>query len=103
MKISIKLLSMHDYLKMTIDTESNSVVLNSAPVKTDANALASKICRLASSWEKKYSNSSVLDGESFEVIIKNNGKEYKFEGKNSYPNNFGDFLELLREVKNGNM
>lgn len=81
---------------LTIDSEKNEAKLNGKAKEMDIEKFTSKLLTIVSSWEEKMINPFVLDGLEYSVEIEKDGKNYKYEGKNSFPDNFEEFAALIK-------
>ena len=43
-------------------------------------------------------NDFIIDGEEYSVKIEKDGKNYLYEGRNKFPKNYRDFINLLRSA-----
>ena len=41
-------------------------------------------------------NYFIIDGESYSVKVEKDGKVYEYEGRNKFPKNYRDFINLLK-------
>ena len=44
-------------------------------------------------------NPAIIDGVKYKVKIDKNNKVYEFEGANSFPENFREFENLIKEIQ----
>lgn len=65
------------------------------------NELIEKLEQLdIQSWDKKYVNSMVLDGETWEIMLTySNSCQSKYIGQNSYPDNWSEFKKMIEWIK----
>ena len=50
------------------------------------------------SWNKKYEDPTVLDGESWDVTLETSEEKIKKSGENAFPPGWNNFLRLMRFV-----
>ena len=57
-----------------------------------------RLLRIISLWDHKYIDNSVIDGSSFEVKVYTTSGVDRFYGKNKYPNNYQELLDMLGDL-----
>ena len=100
MKIEIVTQSLKSLTKIFLDDEKRIFTINSVSKNIDIDKFASVLLRIVSSWKEKYENDMVVDGLKYEVHIDKDGKKYNFYGNNSFPVNFYEFTNLIRNAEN---
>ncbi len=97
-KISLGLSSLRKCFNLNLDYSNQTAVLNGEPFKMDVRPFMDKICNIVTDWEEKLINLAILDGLAYHIFIQKDGKIKKYEGRNKFPPNFNEFLNLLSEV-----
>lgn len=96
MKILVTLTNLYNSIALKLDCEKNEATLNGKQIKLNVPIFSSKLLSIVSSWDNKMINDMVLDGISYSVEINKDGKRYKYEGRNDFPDNYNEFISLLR-------
>ncbi len=96
MKITVTVFNMYKSRHLTLDDEKNEAVFNGKKIELDVPPFASRLLAIVSSWDNRMVNNMILDGESYNVKIEKDGKVYNYEGRNKFPANYRDFVELMR-------
>ena len=96
MKVKIKVMSMTR--KDTIIVENNNMFVNGIEKEADIEKFLRRLFCIVASWESELINLAVLDGESYEINIDDGINVAKYIGKNKYPKNYGEFINLINEV-----
>lgn len=100
MKILLGLTTINKTMNLKIDRNTHEAWLNNQPFELDIDNFSRKILRIISSWEEKMINKKTLDGISYFVYVQmDDGKKYKYDGKNKFPKNFDEFIKALSETK----
>ncbi len=99
MKILVNWATMKKVARLEINTATNQSILNGENFSLDIQNFSKKLIKIVSSWEKEMINPYGRDGISYSVWIKDGDINLKFVGKNKFPNNFSEFLNLLEEAK----
>ena len=97
MKITVSVFNMYKSRYIVLDDEKNEATFNGKKVELDIPPFASKLLTIISSWDNRMVNDMVLDGESYSVKVEKDGKVYNYEGRNKFPLNYRDFIDLLRD------
>ena len=96
-------------LSISINNEESTIKTNDI-LKSINNELVLKyldsLYRIIDNWQKEYIDTSVIDGDSWNLSITYvNGNKKEYYGKASYPTNFEALerlnKELIDEVQNG--
>lgn len=97
MKIIINKKSFKENSTIIIDDVKKIVKYNNKekPIK---NSSLLEIFNFISSWEKSCIKNSIIDGCTYTIEIELNNIKETLIFKNKYPDNFGDFLEILKEI-----
>ena len=98
MKIVIRLRSMTESLTIKIDDEKSIFLVNEKKKEVDIDDFVMRLQVILVSWEPFMINDSILDGSWYEVEMKLGDKTRKYIGKNKFPSNYTDFIELINEV-----
>ena len=98
-KIMLGVSTLNKTISLTIDYEKQSAELNGEKLNLEIKPFVRDLTRIVSSWQNEMKESSVQDGISYFVHIKKDGKIYKFDGLNKFPDNFDEFILLLEEAK----
>ncbi len=96
MKITVSIFNMYNSKYLVLDDEKNEATFNGKKIDLDIPPFASRLLTIISSWDHKMINDMILDGESYYVKVEKDGKVYTYEGRNKFPINYRDFVELLR-------
>lgn len=99
MKIKIELSSLREITKILINTDVSVVSYNGKVVDMDISNLTKKLYRIISYWEREYID-NVFDAESFVIKITDEEKTVNYMGCGRYPDNYAEFLQLIKEIKN---
>ena len=99
MKILVNWATMKKVARLEINTTTNQSILNGENFSLDIQNFSKKLIKIVSSWEKEMINPYGHDGISYSVWIKDGDINLKYVGKNKFPNNFSEFLNLLEEAK----
>ncbi len=100
MKINIDILSGRLNNKITADTEAGDFLINGKKKQIDVNDFTNRLLGIILSWKEKMIGPELLDGESYCVTITDGEETASFYGKNSFPDNYDEFVLLIREVMN---
>ena len=98
MKIVIRLRSMTEILTIKIDDEKSIFLVNEKKKEVDIDKFVRRLQVIVASWEPFMINDSILDGVWYEVDLKEGNKIRKYVGKNKFPSNYREFIELINEV-----
>ena len=93
-KIVLGIRSANNSFELKIDYATQKAILNGENFNMNIKPFVSKLMCIVSSWEKEMKTPS-MDGISYYVHIKKDGKTYNFDGLNKFPDNFDEFLYLL--------
>ncbi len=97
MKITITLSGLSNFTQLIIDDQKQEAKLNRTKINLNIDDFSSKILSIVSSWDKRMVNEFVLDGQEYMVRIEKNNKVYDYYGRNKYPDNYREFITLLKE------
>ena len=100
MQISIKISTLNKIIDILVDTNKDVCLLGFKKVKINTQLFAFKLVSITSSWKEQMIDNSIIDGEEYSVIIKENNLEKKYTGKNNFPANYRMFKDLIKEVVN---
>ena len=97
MKIGILVRSITGYYKITL--ENNKFIVNGKEKNNiDIEDFTRRLFVIVASWDEEMINDSILDAESYSVVIHKDDKKFSFEGRGKYPENYNKFIELVMEV-----
>ncbi len=97
-KIKLGVSTLNKTISLTIDYDNQTAELNGENFDLNIKPFVSDLTSIVSSWQNEMKDDSIKDGISYFVHIKKDGKVYKFEGLNKFPNNFDEFMFLLEEA-----
>lgn len=98
MKINISVLSGLVANKIFVDTSDGTFRVNGKDKKLDANKFVDRLLGIVVSWQSEMIGPQVLDGEIYTVDIADGDETAHFVGKNSFPDNYDEFVYLIDEV-----
>ena len=98
MKVLIKILNQNEVINISADDEVGKVIVNGKEVEFESGYFIHRVVVITSSWEEKMINNNIFDGFSYKIKLVKGRKEKVFEGKNSFPKNYGEFEKLIGEV-----
>lgn len=100
MKIQISV-SANDFVyNIDINTQSNFFVCNGKTKKIDTLDFKQKLFDIIFCWDKNMVVDNITDCQKYQITVSNNNEHITFVGKGKYPNNYNQFISLLREVDN---
>lgn len=97
--IIVSVQSMWKVTCLEIDYGKQVAKLNGKKFKLDIKPFVSSLFRITAAWKPVMVNPAVLDGLSCSVHIEKDGEIHEFKGRNDFPDNFREFLYLLRAYK----
>ena len=98
MKIQISV-SANDFVyNLDVDTRSNFFVCNGQHKKADPLQFKEKLFDIIFCWDKNMVVPGITDAQEYKVSINDLNERATFVGKGRYPNNYNQFIELLKEV-----
>ncbi len=101
MYIIVIIKNISEVLELHLDGEKNLVVFNGKVVKNfDANRLINRVLRITASWQEEMRGDG-LDGEEYDIYITTGKESAKIHGKNAFPENYFELIDLILEVQNG--
>lgn len=89
-------------VKIVADTVGNFVKLHDDVVDVDANKFVNQIKDIVKFWPAYLENVAIRDGSWYTIKLIDGVNEKVFKGRNKYPNNYNEFLNLIHKVKNAN-
>lgn len=98
MKIKIQTNTLNKFL--TIQLSEEKCFVNGQEKIVNCQDFIERLLYIVELWEPKMINPSIIDGVHYKVSIKEDDKIFKFEGKNSFPDNFDKFINLIKELEN---
>lgn len=98
MKITVTIRNLSQQVYLTLNDEKNEAILGGKPIQLEVAPFASRLLTIVSSWEERMVNDFIIDGEEYSVKIEKDGKNYLYEGRNKFPKNYRDFINLLRSA-----
>lgn len=98
MKIFIKLLS--DTNNINIEITNDVFMVNGEKKDVNIRMFVNKLLSIVGCWDAEMFNNKQTDADSFEVVINDGGKQYKYSGRGEYPINYYEFVKLINEVAN---
>lgn len=101
MQILIKISTLNKIIDILVDTNKNVCMLGNKKINIDTKLFATRLIAITSSWEEKMIDNSIIDGEEYSVIVKENTTQQKYVGKNKFPKNYYLFKNLISGVVNG--
>ncbi len=96
MKIIVTLRSLTKLTRLELDEEKQTANLNGTPIDINVEPFINKLLKIVSSWKKRMVNDFILDGLEYTVKIEKDDKSFEFYGRNKFPDNFQDFINLLQ-------
>ena len=96
MKINVTLQNLTSFTNLEIDDKKNEAILNGKKIELDIPPFASRLLTIISKKKEKMVNYFIIDGESYSVKVEKDGKVYEYEGRNKFPKNYRDFINLLK-------
>lgn len=98
-KIEAEYLTYARAVNLQINVTKGTVYYNNTKVENaNAEELYERLVDIISSWEHVMYNPRIMGGASYRVKKQENKNIDKYEGLNDFPDNFDQFLDLLREV-----
>ena len=98
-KIMLGVSTLNKTISLTIDYDNQSAELNGEKFDLQIKSFVRDLTRIVSGWKNEMKDNTINDGLSYFVHIKKDGKVYKFDGLNKFPDNFDEFMLLLEEAK----
>lgn len=98
MQIVIRLGSMSQNLNIKVDDEKSIFLLNGKPKDVDIDKFVMRLQVIIASWDLMMVNNSIVDGSWYQIDIKLGNKTRKYVGKNAFPLNYDEFINLINEV-----
>ena len=98
MKIQISV-SANDFVyNIDVDTRTKHFVCNGQQKKADPLQFKEKLFDIIFCWDKNMVVPNITDAQEYKVSIHDTNERATFVGKGKYPNNYNQFIMLLREV-----
>ena len=64
----------------------------------EVNVFYSKLFELMFTWKQEYIGDKIYDGEKYLIEVDINHKKKKFKIQNKFPDNWGKFLDVKRDI-----
>lgn len=98
MQILITVADMAESVNIKIDNQKGLFIVNGNPKQIDIDNFVMRFQAIVASWPSIMIDNSVLDGGWYEVKIRVDNDVRKFKGKNAFPTNYYEFIQLIDEV-----
>ena len=98
MKVKINIISGLVAHSIFIDDVKNECLVDGVEKVIDTKAFIDNLLPLTISWKKKMIGEKYLDGNSYSLEITDGDQVISYVGKNSFPENYNEFVELIRGV-----
>ncbi len=98
LKIEIKLNTLNKRLNLLLDCINSKAIFNGKEIAIDLEGFCSKVLQIVSAWDSNMINRSSYDGLRYSVTIFKEDKKCSYVGKNKYPENFDEFIALLKDA-----
>ena len=100
MVIEIKISSPKKTLYFTADTVLKYATLNSRSLNINVNYYANRICELIQNWPNESTNTNVIDGEKYSIIVHDMIETRSYSGNTNFPENYPLLVSLIEELDN---
>ena len=99
MKINIDIFSGRINHKITANTLTGDFFADGKRKSSNINNFIERLLGIVILWKENMVGPELLDGESYNVTITDeNNETVCFNGKNAFPDNYSDFVSLIKEV-----
>ena len=98
MQIIIRLGNLTQNSTIKIDDEKSIFLVNGQPQNVNIDEFVMRLQAIVASWDFEMMDNSVADGSWYEINMKVGNKTRKYVGKNAFPTNYVDFIDLINEV-----
>ena len=97
MKVLIRIIN-RKITNIVADDESLVMSVDNKQSSFDAREFVAKMTIITSTWDTRYDNPHILDGEEYLIKFITSDGERILSGKNEFPENYDEFKELISEV-----
>lgn len=99
MKIQISV-SANDFVyNLNVDTQTNFFVCNGKNKNLNAFEFKEKLFDIIFCWDKNMVIPNITDAQEYKIYISDYNEHLTLVGKGKYPENYDDFISLLKEVE----
>lgn len=99
MKIQITASSNLFIYNIQVDTQTNFFTLNGMQKSIDTLAFKEKLFDIIFDWDKNMIVPYITDAQEYKITISDNNQKTTLVGKGKYPENYDEFISLLKEVE----
>ena len=98
MKIQINV-SANDFVyNLDVDTQTNFFVCNGKTKNLNTFEFKEKLFDIIFCWDKKMIVEDIKGAEEYRIYVSDYNEHITLVGKGKYPNNYNEFISLLKEV-----